>query len=118
MSPVAKYYSSGAKPVSLLCSSSHVRAWPKGTGDCKFGLNYAAAVAPQMEAAQKGYQQVLWLLEDELTEVGMMNCFVGRNTPETGEFALSRPARCNCTEAGRSVGRLLFCSILYVKSRI
>ena len=61
-----------------------MRAWPKGTGDCKFGLNYGAAVAPQMEAAQKGYQQVLWLLEDELTEVGMMNCFAGRRTEDQG----------------------------------
>lgn len=86
MSPVAKYYSSGAKPVSLLCSENHVRAWPKGTGDCKFGLNYAAAVAPQMEAAQRGYQQVLWLLEDELTEVGMMNCWAGRKTANGTSF--------------------------------
>lgn len=91
MSPVAKYYSSGAKPVSLLCSENHVRAWPKGTGDCKFGLNYAAAVAPQMEAAQKGYQQVLWLLEDELTEVGMMNCFAGRRTEDQGLEIITPP---------------------------
>lgn len=58
MCPVAKYYSSGAKPVSLLASTKDVRAFPGGTGSYKFGLNYAACVAPQMEAAQRGYQQV------------------------------------------------------------
>lgn len=31
---------------------------------------------PQREANEKGYQQVLWLYEDKLTEVGTMNFFL------------------------------------------
>ncbi|GAA5883232.1 hypothetical protein JCM16303_007320 [Sporobolomyces ruberrimus] len=92
-SPVARYYSSGAKPISLLCSSKSVRAWPKGTGDCKFGSNYGPCVAPQIEAAQKGYQQVLWVFgeEEELTEVGMMNCFPVFKL-EDGSIELATPS--------------------------
>ncbi|BGP15007.1 hypothetical protein JCM10213_002849 [Rhodosporidiobolus nylandii] len=90
MSPVAKYYASGAKPVSLLASTDDVRAWPGGTGGYKFGANYGPCVAPQMEAAQKGYQQILWLYQDELTEVGMMNaiCVFQR---EDGSIELATP---------------------------
>ncbi|GAA5968289.1 hypothetical protein JCM3765_000382 [Sporobolomyces pararoseus] len=92
-SPVAKYYASGAKPVSLLCSEKSVRAWPKGTGDCKFGSNYGPCVSSQLEAAQQGYQQVLWIFgeEDELTEVGMMNCFVVFQKPD-GSVELATPS--------------------------
>ena len=55
----------------------NVRAWPGGVGFTKCGGNYAATIKPQMEAAQKGFSQVLWLFgeDDELTEVGTMNMF-------------------------------------------
>jgi branched-chain amino acid aminotransferase len=54
-----------------------VRAWPGGTGDCKVGGNYAPTIAPQEDAAQRGFNQVLWLFgeEQEVTEVGTMNLF-------------------------------------------
>ncbi|GAA6060905.1 hypothetical protein JCM10212_003939 [Sporobolomyces blumeae] len=92
-SPVAKYYSSGAKPIALLASSKTVRAWPGGFGDCKFGSNYGPCVSPQIEAAQKGYQQILWVFgpDDELTEVGMMNCFVVFRL-EDGTLELATPS--------------------------
>ncbi|GAA6009044.1 uncharacterized protein JCM10292_002463 [Rhodotorula paludigena] len=92
LSPVAKYYASGAKPVSLLGSTKDVRAWPKGTGSYKFGLNYGACVQPQLEAAQQGYQQVLWLYgdDDEVTEVGMMN-FWGAKKGANGVVELFTP---------------------------
>ncbi|GAA6008865.1 hypothetical protein JCM11491_003811 [Sporobolomyces phaffii] len=92
-SPVAKYYASGAKPISLLCSEKSIRAWPRGTGDCKFGSNYGPCVAPQIDAAKRGYQQVLWVFgpDDELTEVGMMNCFVVFQLADGG-FELATPS--------------------------
>ncbi len=54
-----------------------MRAWPGGTGDCKVGGNYAPTIAPQEEAAQRGFNQVLWLFgeDQEVTEVGTMNLF-------------------------------------------
>ncbi|KAK4057933.1 branched-chain-amino-acid transaminase bat2 [Microbotryomycetes sp. JL221] len=92
-SPCGKYYPTGAKPVSLLASSRDVRAWPGGTGSYKFGLNYAGSVQPQQEAAQLGYNQVLWLFgpEHELTEVGMMNCFVVKRRSVDGVIELITP---------------------------
>ncbi|GAA5885757.1 hypothetical protein JCM16303_006052 [Sporobolomyces ruberrimus] len=77
-SPVGPYYSTGFKPVKLLATTQYVRAAPGGTGSYKLGANYAGGVVPQMEAAAKGYQQILWLLgpEHSLTEVGTMNLFL------------------------------------------
>ena len=94
-SPVAKYYASGAKPISLLCNSKEkIRAWPGGTGDCKFGSNYGPVVEKQIEAAQRGYQQVLWIFEGEkedalVTEVGMQNAFFAFKLQDGGESSSS-----------------------------
>ncbi|GAA5854504.1 hypothetical protein JCM8547_004867 [Rhodosporidiobolus lusitaniae] len=90
MSPVAKYYSSGAKPVSLLASTRDVRAWPGGSGSYKFGSNYGPNVSTQMEAAKQGYQQILWLYGDVVTEVGMMNAVVALQK-EDGTVELVTP---------------------------
>jgi hypothetical protein len=61
----------------LVVQDRYVRAWPGGTGDCKVGGNYAPTIAPQEEAAQRGFNQVLWLFgeDQEVTEVGTMNLF-------------------------------------------
>ncbi len=106
MSPVGPYYRTGFNPVRILAEvgpplllllapplclvlylptapcltivqDRYVRAWPGGTGDCKVGGNYAPTIAPQEDAAQRGFNQVLWLFgeEQEVTEVGTMNLF-------------------------------------------
>ncbi|KAJ8612649.1 hypothetical protein MRB53_037385 [Persea americana] len=84
-SPVGPYYPTGFKAIGLKATADVVRAWPGGTGDKKLGGNYAPCVVPQMQAAQEGLAQNLWLfrefdrttgLEEELvTEVGTMNLF-------------------------------------------
>jgi len=55
-----------------------VRAWPKGHGDKKVGANYGPAIRAQPEAAQLGYNQILWLFgkNDLITEAGTMNVFI------------------------------------------
>lgn len=89
-SPVGPYYPSGFKPIALYGTTEYVRAAPggksvalrvyripflrtflPGTGGYKLGANYAPAIVPQGEAAQKGYMQNLWLHGPEhyLTEV-------------------------------------------------
>ncbi|SGZ49070.1 CIC11C00000004477 [Sungouiella intermedia] len=76
-SPVGPYYSTGFKAVSLEATDYAVRAWPGGVGNKKLGANYAPCVKPQLEAAQRGFQQNLWLFGEEgyITEVGTMNVF-------------------------------------------
>ncbi|CAG8549017.1 6466_t:CDS:2 [Cetraspora pellucida] len=91
-SPAGPYYKTGFSAVKLLSTFENVRAWPGGTGDAKIGGNYSPCVRPQIEAAEKGYQQNLWLFgpDDEITEVGTMNCFVLLDN-EYGETELVTP---------------------------
>jgi len=92
-SPVGPYYPEGWKPVKLLASEKFVRAWPGGTGNSKIGGNYAPGIMPQVQAAEKGYTQILWLFgpDNHLTEVGTMNMFVFWMN-EQGEKELITPA--------------------------
>jgi len=76
--PVGPYYSTGFKPVSLLCDPSYVRAWPGGCGFTKMGSNYAPTLWTQKIAEAHGCHQCLWLFgeDHEITEVGAMNLFI------------------------------------------
>jgi len=75
LSPVGPYYPEGWKAVKLLADERFVRAWPGGTGSYKLGSNYATGILPQIEAAKRGYSQILWLFNDQVTEAGTMNFF-------------------------------------------
>jgi branched-chain amino acid aminotransferase len=80
LSPVGAYYKGGFKPVKIWISDHYVRSSPGGTGEAKCGGNYAASLLAAKEAAEQGYDQVLWLDAVEhryVEEVGSMNiCFV------------------------------------------
>ncbi|KAJ3035642.1 branched-chain-amino-acid aminotransferase [Rhizophlyctis rosea] len=77
-SPVGPYYKTGFAAVSLYGTDHYTRAWPGGTGDAKIGANYAPGIRPQIEVAESGYQQNLWLFGEKqlITEVGTMNFFM------------------------------------------
>ncbi len=78
--PVGAYYKGGLAPVKIWISDHYVRAAHGGTGEVKTGGNYAASLYAAREAAEKGYDQVLWLDAKEkkyVEEVGSMNlCFI------------------------------------------
>jgi branched-chain amino acid aminotransferase len=77
-SPVGSYFPSGVAPVTAWLAPERIRAVPGGTGDVKFGGNYSATLAIQMEAAAKGCEQILWLDSREhhwVEELGAMNVF-------------------------------------------
>ena len=80
LSPVGAYYKGGFSPVKIWISDEYVRAALGGTGEAKTGGNYAASLKASMEAASRGYDQVLWLDAEHrkyVEEVGSMNmCFV------------------------------------------
>ncbi|NUR93059.1 MAG: branched-chain amino acid aminotransferase [Nonomuraea sp.] len=84
-SPVASYFASGVKPVTVWLSEEYVRAAPGGTGAAKFAGNYGAAFIAQEEAALHGCDQVVWLDAVErrwVEEMGCMNlCFVFGSGP-------------------------------------
>lgn len=78
-SPVGPYFkTSNFSPVKILAEDRFVRAWPGGTGNYKIGANYGPTLLPQKLAAKEGCQQILWLFgkDDEITEIGSMNCFI------------------------------------------
>lgn len=76
LSPVGAYYKGGIAPVKIWISDFYVRATEGGTGEAKTGGNYAASLYAAKEAAENGYDQVLWLDAKErryVEEVGSMN---------------------------------------------
>src|SRR5699024_2982835 len=77
-SPAGSYFARGVKPVSVWLSTEYTRAAPGGTGYAKTGGNYAAAFAAQVQAAEQGCDQVVWLDATEhhwVEEMGGMNLF-------------------------------------------
>ena len=73
--PVGPYY---ARPVSLWVEQEYVRAVRGGTGEAKAAGNYAASLLPAEKAAERGYDQVMWMDAHEfkyIEEVGTMNIF-------------------------------------------
>ncbi|RAI02215.1 branched chain amino acid aminotransferase [Acuticoccus sediminis] len=76
--PVASYFKSGDKAVTLWVSDTYTRAAPGGTGAVKCGGNYAAALVAQAEGKRQGCDQVVFLDAVErrwVEELGGMNVF-------------------------------------------
>jgi branched-chain amino acid aminotransferase len=114
-SPSGAYYSSGLNPVALAVETKYVRSVKGGMGYTKTGGNYAASLAAQDEAHQKGYEQVLWLdgvHREYIEEVGSMNIFfvIERNgervlvTPELSGSILPGITRKSVIELANSKG--------------
>lgn len=77
-SPAGAYFPSGVAGVTLWISTKYSRAAPGGTGAAKCGGNYAASLAPQLEAIDHGCDQVLYLAGENrraIDESGTMNVF-------------------------------------------
>lgn len=75
-SPAGAYFAGGINPVTVWLSHEYVRACPGGTGAAKFAGNYAASLAAQAQAEEKGCDQVVWLDAIErnyIEEMGGMN---------------------------------------------
>ena len=77
-SPAGNYFGGELKPVSIWVSRDFARAGEGGTGGAKFGGNYAASLAAQLQGASRGHDQVIFLdrsPNDALEELGGMNVF-------------------------------------------
>ena len=111
-SPVGSYFSGGIKPVSIWLSAQSTRAAPGGTGAAKCGGNYAASLAPMVEAAEHGCQQVCFLDAAEqrwVEELGGMNIyFVHADgklvTPELSGSILEGVTRSSIMELAKELG--------------
>jgi branched-chain amino acid aminotransferase len=77
-SPAGPYFPGGVNPVSIWLSTDYNRSGPGGTGAAKCGGNYAASLAPMIEAKDNGCEQVCFLDATEsryVEELGGMNIF-------------------------------------------
>jgi branched-chain amino acid aminotransferase len=77
-SPAGAYFAGGVNPVSIWLSTDYNRSGPGGTGAAKCGGNYAASLAPMIEAKDNGCDQVCFLDAAEgrwVEELGGMNIF-------------------------------------------
>jgi branched-chain amino acid aminotransferase len=111
LSPVGPYYAGGLEPVKIYVEQNYVRAVRGGMGFTKAAGNYAVSLVGQVEAAEQGYAQVLWLDGVErkyIEEVGAMNVFfvLGDEivTPELGGSILPGITRASVLELLRSWG--------------
>ncbi|KAK1231121.1 branched-chain-amino-acid transaminase bat2 [Marasmius sp. AFHP31] len=73
--PAGPFFKGPSTDLSLSAVNEHVRAWPGGHGGHKLAVNYGPGFGPLREANSQGYNQVLWLLGDKITEAGAMNFF-------------------------------------------
>lgn len=110
-SPAGAYFSGGIKPVTVWISHEYVRACPGGTGAAKFAGNYAASLAAQEQASEKGCDQVVWLDAIERTyieEMGGMNlAFVYKDDTAEAGTRLVTPALSGSLLAGITRDSLL-----------
>jgi branched-chain amino acid aminotransferase len=72
-SPAAAYFKGGLAPVSIWLSTLYARAGKGGTGAAKTGGNYASSLVAQAEAYEHGCDQVLFLDDGYIEELGGMN---------------------------------------------
>lgn len=73
--PVGPYY---PKPIRLWAERVYVRAVKGGTGEAKAAGNYAGSLLPAKLAAEKGFDQIMWMDAHEfkyIQEAGTMNIF-------------------------------------------
>ena len=111
-SPAAAYFSGGVKPISLWVSVDFSRAGAGGTGAAKCGGNYASSLAGQMEGADHGCDQAVFLdssTHEYIDELGGMNLFLvyrdGRLvTPELTGSILEGVTRSSILELAKDMG--------------
>jgi branched-chain amino acid aminotransferase len=111
-SPAGSYFRGGPKPVSILVSEHYTRAALGGTGAAKTGGNYASSLAPQQEAIERGFDQVVFLdaLERRyVEELGGMNLYFVQDdgsivTPELTGTILEGITRASIIELAGTLG--------------
>ena len=111
-SPAGSYFAGGLKPVSLLVAEHHTRAALGGMGAAKTGGNYASSLAPQQEAIDRGFDQVVFLDAIErryVEELGGMNLYFVHDdgtivTPELTGTILEGVTRSSIMELAGTLG--------------
>jgi branched-chain amino acid aminotransferase len=64
------------RPISLKCSFGVNKNWPLGHGAHRVGGNLGPLIPTVAEARENGFDDVLWLLDDYITEMTIQNVFI------------------------------------------
>lgn len=75
LSPAGSYFGNTFEPVNLILNRDYERGNPRSAARFKLGGNYAPTIKPANENLAKGYDQVLWVHDEKIIEVGAMNIF-------------------------------------------
>ncbi len=71
--PAGAYFA--GRPMTVWLETEYTRAAPGGTGTAKCGGNYAGTLVAQQRAAERGCDQVVWLRDGHVDEMGTSNLF-------------------------------------------
>ena len=64
------------KPISLKCSTNVYKNWPLGHGSHRISGNTGPLMPTIADAKNNGFSDVLWLLDDYIKEMSILNVFV------------------------------------------
>ena len=64
------------KPITLKCSTSVNKNWPLGHGEFRLSGNLGPLVPIVADAKNNGFDDVLWLLDDYVKEMTILNVFM------------------------------------------
>lgn len=65
-----------AKPISLKCSVNVNKNWPLGHGQFRVSGNLGPLMPSVTDAKMNGFDDVLWLLDDYIKEMTILNVFM------------------------------------------
>ena len=64
------------KPISLKCSYNVNKNWPLGHGQYRVSGNLGPLIPSVTDAKMNGFDDVLWLLDDYIKEMTILNVFI------------------------------------------
>jgi len=83
------------KPISIKCSTNVNKNWPLGHGQYRVSGNLGPLVPSVTDAKMNGFDDVLWLLDDYIKEMTILNVFVLQQS-RLGHLELLTPPDDGC----------------------
>lgn len=87
------------KPISLKCSTNVNKNWPLGNGEYRLSGNLGPLIPSVTDAKENGFDDILWLLDDYVKELTILNVFV-LQASRFGHLELLTPSQDGCILAG------------------
>lgn len=69
------YFGNPVRPINLAICRDYERGNPRSAAGFKLSGNYAPTITLSDKFAEKGFDQILWVHDDKIIEVGACNIF-------------------------------------------